>query len=64
MSDSYITEAEKLVLKHLADAWNEFIRVPISTQEGVDFQRCINDAIKCVTLRIASRVTPEINILR
>lgn len=56
-----LTEAEKTICKHLADAWNGFIALESHEHNDLaDFRSAIDACHKEIALRVARRANPEI----
>lgn len=54
------TDAEKRVVDHLAEAWNEFLRLPLQhPSEREEFIRGIHVCQHIVACRVAQRADPE-----
>ncbi len=54
------TEKEKIILSHLANAWNEFVELKEEhPYDAHEFCRAIHDAQKIIALRVARRADPE-----
>lgn len=57
---SGLTEQEKIVMDHLIDAWNEFVRLPIQHPSDSDeAKQAIHELQKLLALRIVRRLYPE-----
>jgi len=55
-----LTEQEKKVLTHLADAWNDFCKLEnMAEGDGNAFMNAIHEAQARIALRVARRVNPE-----
>lgn len=56
-----LTEAEKAICKHLADAWNGFIALgEHELNDLADFRSAIDACHKEIALRVARRANPEV----
>ena len=56
-----LTADEQAVLRHLADAFNAFVAlVGKHPDDDAEFRKEIEDAQKCLALRVARRVDPHI----
>lgn len=56
-----LTDTEKDVLNHLADAWNSFCSLDNRLEHDTDeFAKAIHSAQSKIAIRVARRVNPEI----
>lgn len=55
-----LTKCEKIVLRHLVDAWNEYLMLPNSSPaEQIEFQTGIHTLQHIIALRVARRTDPD-----
>lgn len=63
VDEGRLSAQEKVVLGHLADAWNEWCKLPKATRredDNEEFCRAIHAAQSLVALRVARRVDPGV----
>lgn len=56
-----LTLDEHRCLDHLCEAWNTFVRLGAKCEhDNADFRRAIDEANRCIAIRVARRVNPEV----
>lgn len=61
MNKGFLTEGEKRVVQHLADAWNEFVKQPVEHPDDIsEFKDAIHRAQNLIAYRVAKRAEPEV----